>query len=329
MNGPSAEAAGTAAEPRVAVVILNWNGWRDTVTAVQSVRAASGPPPLLLVVDNGSGDDSEAHLRAWDPGLHIVQTGANLGWSGGNNCGIRAAQAAGCEQVLLLNSDTRLHPDALGLLVQALQSHPQAACAGALVVDASDIDRVEFGGARIDPRTAMPVHLHGRRAALHLPAQPVACATVKGCAMLLSATGLARVGLLTEDYFLNYDETDWCCRARALGLDCLLVPQAVVEHRGAVSFGGTSGPLYRYFITRNRLLFARRHLGLRGRIYAWRGALWELRQALAGTATGLSRQARAGARMRVAAAVLLAVLDHLRRRWGDCPAVVRRWNAKR
>jgi GT2 family glycosyltransferase len=174
----------------------------------------------------------------------------------------------------------------------------------------------------------MPVPLHGRRATIEVPTQPLACAMVKGCAMLLGPTGLARVGLLTEDYFLNFDDTDWCFRARALGLDCLLVPQAVVEHRGAVSFGGTGGPLYRYFVTRNGLLFARRHLGLRGRFYAWRGVFWELRQALAGTATGVPAQARTGQRARVATAVLWAALDSLRRRTGDCPAAVRRWNAE-
>jgi GT2 family glycosyltransferase len=313
----------------VAVVILNWNTWRDTISAVQSVRASRGPAPHVVVVDNGSGDGSEGQLRAWDPGLHIVQTGANLGWSGGNNRGILAAQAAGCNQVLLLNSDARLRPDTLEVLLRALQDHPEAACAGALVVDASDTDRIEFGGARINPRTEMPRPLHGRRAAIELPVQPVACAMVKGCAMLLGAAGLARVGLLAEDYFLNFDDTDWCFRARALGLDCLLVPQAVVEHQGAVSFGGTGGPLYRYFVTRNALLFARRHLGLRGRFYAWRGVFWELRQALAGTATGVPPEAGAGQRARVATAVLWAALDGLRRHTGDCPAMVRRWNAAR
>ena len=308
--------------PLIGIVILNWNGWRDTLEAIASTRRLTHPRFRVYVVDNASTDGSEARLRAHAHanalGLTVIQSGANLGWSGGNNMGIRAAQSDGCAHVLLLNNDATLRPDALARLAAAADTLPDAAALGALIVSADDPEHVEFGGAWIDPRTHLPLQAHGRLNEMALPASPARMPMVKGCAMLLTATGLARVGALTEDYFLNYDEADWCYRATAAGLGVYLIPDAVVEHKGALSFQGTEGPLYRYFIARNRLLFARRHLDRRGRWHAWRSAFWDFRQAL-GHGGALSRAL-------LAFTILRAVADHAMGRYGDCPPAIRAFN---
>ena len=305
------------------IVVLNWNGWRDTIEAVTAVRASTERDILIYVVDNGSTDGSEAALRAWDPTLTIIQSGGNLGWAGGNNVGIRAALRDGCAEVLLLNNDATPRPNTLKHLREAAQTLPRAAALGAMIVDSRDPGRVEFGGGYIDRRTGMPRQIHGRLETLDIPREPVSIAAVKGCAMLLTSVGLERVGLLTEDYFLNFDETDWCYRARAAGLENYLVAQAVVDHQGAVSFGGTEGPMYGYFIARNRLVFAHRHLDRRGVWFAWRGAFWDFRRALSKTGGR-----GPGARLRHGATILLAVTDYLRGRLGDCPPLVRAWNRR-
>jgi GT2 family glycosyltransferase len=112
-------------------------------------------------------------------------------------------------------------------------------------------------------------------------------------------------------------------RARAAGLVNYFVPTSVVAHKGAVSFSGTRSPLYRYFITRNRLLFARRHLDRRARFFAWRTALWEVRQTL----LGRPEPGRSCARHRLLllASVVLAVRDYCLGRFGECPPAVRRF----
>ena len=310
--------------PRIGIVILNWNGWRDTMEAVGSARALTYVNHRIYVVDNASTDGSEEKLRAWDPTLNVIPSGGNLGWAGGNNAGIRAALRDGCVHVLLLNNDAVLRPDSLTPLAAAAQSLPRAASAGSVIVDWRDPGRVEFGGCFIDPRTHMPRHIHGRLDTLDLPRTPVPMPAVKGCAMLLTGTGLARTGLLTEDYFLNFDEIDWCFRARAAGLEHYLVARSIVGHKGAASFEGTESPLYRYFMTRNRLVFARRHLDRTGRWYAWRGASWDLRQVLAGP-----KPDGPWSRSTLALAVLRAAADYLLGRLGDCPSFIRTWNSRR
>jgi len=299
-------------------VILNWNGWRDTMDAVTSVWALTGPAPRIYVVDNASTDGSEARLRAWAPDLTIIQSGGNLGWAGGNNAGISAARRDGCAHVLLLNNDAMIRPDALTVLAGAAERHPDAASIGALIVSAADPESVEFAGAAMDPRSAMPKPHDIIYSELGLLPDLVPTIAVKGCAMLLTATGLSQVGLLTEDYFLNYDETDWCFRANALGLVHYMALRAVVEHKGAVSFAGFDGPLYRYFITRNRLVFAHRHLSFRGRWFAWRAAFWQLRQPPGPGVTWFQSWW----------VVLMAILDYGRGRLGDCPPRVRVFNRR-
>ena len=311
--------------PLVGVVILNWNGWRDTLEAVASVRRSSDARLRIYIVDNDSSDGSEAELRSREAALTVIQSGANRGWAGGNNVGIRAALAGGCEHVLLLNNDATVRPDAIAALLDAAQALPDAACLGSLIVRMGDPAWVEFGGSFVEASTGLPAQISGRAAELNLPREPQRMVAVKGCSMMLTATGLARVGLLDEDYFLNFDETDWCYRAARVGLASYLVPLSIVEHKGAVSFGGTQGPLYRYFITRNRLVFARRHLGRRARWHAWKSAFWELRQAFS-QARGRAWP-QPGARA-LAQAVLLAVADHLRGRLGDCPQRVRWLNER-
>ena len=319
------EEAGTC--PLVGVVILNWNGWRDTLEAVTSARRSCYGRLRLYVVDNASTDGSESRLRNAGSDVVVLQAGANLGWAGGNNVGIRRAISEGCKHVLLLNNDARLQPESIGALVGAAETLADVACLGSLIVRWGDPGWVEFGGSFVEERTGLPSQIHGHASVLDLAEAPRRVVAVKGCSMLLTGLGLARVGLLSEDYFLNYDETDWCYRAARAGLGSWLVPLSIVEHKGAVSFGGTEGPLYRYFTTRNRLVFARRHLGLRGRWHAWKSAFWDLRQALFAPRPAGIEKSRSPGRVAMAWVVLIASADHCRSRLGDCPAFVRKLNA--
>jgi GT2 family glycosyltransferase len=311
-------------DKKVGIVVLNWNSWRETMECIESVQKLEYANWLLYIVDNASSDDSERRLRAWGPTLRIIQSGGNLGWAGGNNVGIRAARADGCGHVYLLNNDATVQTQTLTLLVETTK-FPGAAAIGSLVVAKADPQWVEFGGCHVDPRTHFPRQVHCTMDQMDRTSGPQPIIAVKGCSMLLTDTALDRVGLLHEDYFLNFDETDWCYRANALGMSNYFVPAAVVAHEGAVSFQGTTGPLYQYFATRNRLLFAHRHLDRRGRRFAWRAALWDLRSAL--RPTELPRLSPRRRRM-LAWSIWLGVRDYSLGRYGDCPPLVRDLNRR-
>ena len=301
--------------PKVGIVVLNWNGWRDTIACIESIRRLDYANYRIYVVDNASADGSEKHLRDWDATLNIIQSGANLGWAGGCNVGLRAALADACDFFFLVNNDATVRPDCLTALVAAA-AQPKAAALGSLVLSADDTDHAEFAGCVVDPRTEHPRQIHGPLAAVLRDARIVPVVAVKGCAMLLTRAALEKIGLFEEDFFLNFDETDWCYRATQAGMVNYFVPTSVILHQGAVSFQGTENPLYAYFITRNRLLFARRQLGRTGRYYAWRTVIWEARQALFGQASLPQRVLMLRAHGR-------AVWDYVRGRFGDCPDSIR------
>ena len=315
--------AAVPADPKIGIVVLNWNGWRDTIRCLASLAGLNQGNHAIYVVDNASTDGSESHLRAWRPTLRILQSGANLGWSGGNNVGIRAALAEGCEHIYLLNNDATVRPDTLSRLVEAT-GLPRAGALGSLILSADDPSEAEFTGTVVDAANHFPRQLEGP--ASQVDPSPVATIAVKGCSMLLTGAALRRVGLLAEEYFVNFDETDWCYRAAAAGFVNYFIPASAVLHRGAVAFRGTTSPLYRFFTTRNRLLFAHRHLDRVGRRFAWRTALWEIKQALLLTQPAGRNSLRH--RMLLLVAAVLGPACYCLGRLGDCPTLVR-WVQRR
>ena len=135
--------------PAVVIVLLNWNGWRDTHACLGSLAGLDYPNYEVVVVDNASTDGSEAELRKRHPKLTLLQSGANLGFAGGNNVGLRSALAHGAEYVWLLNNDTLVEPDALSELVGKMQREPDLGLCGSTLLYESQRGTVQaLGGAR-------------------------------------------------------------------------------------------------------------------------------------------------------------------------------------
>lgn len=308
------------AEPLIGIVIVNWNNWDETRECLDSIARSRHRHYRTYIVDNASTDNSGKTHIVFDDRTILIQSDSNRGWSGGNNLGIRAALDDGCDYVYLLNADAMVAPDTLSALAAAGANLPDAAVLGSLVVSQADPEWLEFAGTTIDAGNGHPVQTSCRRRDAKFASAVFATPAVKGCSFLMTRQGIARVGLLNEDYFLNYDETDWCFAALAAGMGVYCVANTFVLHKGATSMGGTTTPIYRYFTTRNRLLFAARRLDGKARAFAWRCALWEIKNALLG-----GREATLSARQRfwLLASVLLAIRDYALGRLGDCPAYVR------
>lgn len=257
--------------PYIIIVILNWNGRDDTLGCLASVSSLVYPNFDIAVVDNGSTDDSVDAIRKQCPGIVILQTGANLGYSGGNNFGIKWALDNQAEYVLLLNNDTTVDPALVNAFVEAAQRHPQAGALTARIYFHGEPDRLWYAGAQWLPDRSRFTHVGwGKRDDEGDFSTEGATDYASGCAFFVSAARWREIGLLDDNFFLIFEETDWCYRARKLGYPSIYVPSAKVWHKVSVSFGGAESPLAQYFMTRNRLLWARRHLGTRARYRLWR-----------------------------------------------------------
>lgn len=247
---------------RCAVVILNWNGLADTLECVRSCLALEQPVPSILVVDNDSSDGSPEALRAAFAGnesVTVLDSGANLGFAGGNNVGIRHALEQGAEYVWLLNNDTVVDPAALCALVRAAESDPAVGVWGSKIYYHDRPDVIWYAGAWIDPLIGWTHHLGQGEPDAGQYDGVRRTGYVTGCSLLVSKTVIDAIGLMDERYFLYWEEVDWCYRARERGWECAVEPASRLWHKVSASASSNRRLQVRYEM-RNRLIFHRRHL---------------------------------------------------------------------
>jgi GT2 family glycosyltransferase len=221
-------------------------------------------------VDNASSDGSVDAVRAAYPQMTLIETGANLGFTGGNNIGIERALKQGADYVLLLNNDTVTAPDMLDLMVNAMEANPSAGVSGPMIYYYDAPDTIWSAGGSIDwPRgTTSMIGLneddHGQYGDAPRPVD-----FVTGCALLARRDVWERAGLLDDRFFMYYEETEWCVRAARAGYGIIHVPGAMLWHKISIEARAASPRTY-YYMTRNRLLFLRRsRAGLRTWLYTW------------------------------------------------------------
>ena len=239
--------------PPVVVVILNWNGAADTVACLESLSHQTSRDLHILVVDNGSEDDSTDRVKGWSSdhnlAVELIENGANLGFAAGSNVGIRRALAAGAEQVLLLNNDTVLAPDAIEILTRFLDQHPDyAAVTGQIRYASRPViwncggDLTWFGSRR---------YLYGEQPVEKVPQTGWRRITfVTGCAALIRASVFREHGLLTERFFFGEEDYELSQRLRRAQLRIACCFDAVIHHKVGSSIDRAAPPaaLGRYYI---------------------------------------------------------------------------------
>ena len=245
--------------PAVVALILNWNGRADTLVCLESLRHQTYPALIPLVVDNGSDDGSVAAIRAAFPAVHILETGANLGFCAGNNVGLEWALAHGADHVLLLNNDTWFDPTMTSELVAAASADVGIGLAGPKIYQATPLNVLWSAGGDVTfwgNVTAM----RGFGQADHGQYDTAADVDyLPGCGILACRQLLETVGLLDPIYFAYYEDADWAMRARLAGWKVRYVPSARMWHKGGASTGGFYNPREKYLSGVNVVRFMRRY----------------------------------------------------------------------
>jgi GT2 family glycosyltransferase len=259
------------------VVVLNWNGGADTVACLESLSLQTAADVRIVVVDNGSQDDSVARITGWASGhdiaLEMIENGANLGFAAGANVGIRHALAAGADYVLLLNNDTLLAPDVVEIVTRFLDEHPDyAAVTGQIryadrpVIWNCGGDLTWFGSRK---------YLYGEQPVETVPQTGWRRITfITGCAALIRGSVLREHGLLTERFFFGEEDYDFSRRLQRAHLPIACCLDAVIRHRVGSSIDRAAPPvaLGRYYIYYlNRFIDMRDHYP-RPVWWAWRWA---------------------------------------------------------
>ncbi|MBI3243382.1 MAG: glycosyltransferase family 2 protein [Chloroflexi bacterium] len=241
--------------PRVAIIILNWNGLKDTLACLESLTRLDYPSFELAVVDNGSTDDSVARIGAAHPAVVLIEIGENLGYVGGNNAGLKHAQTIAADYALLLNNDTEVDPGFLKALVDVAESDPKVGIVGPMIYYYDQPDVIWSAGGAIDWSKGLTWMMGlNEREQGQFGTQPRPVSFVTGCALLIKMPIVEQVGLLDDRFFAYYEETEWCVRVTRAGYKILHVPSAKLWHKIS-PVARAASPTVHYYMTRNRLLF--------------------------------------------------------------------------
>ncbi|MCE9529634.1 MAG: glycosyltransferase family 2 protein [Planctomycetes bacterium] len=243
---------------RIAIIVLNFNGWDDTRLCLRSLADLNTPATIVLV-DNASTDDRLAEFRQEFPRIHTLRNAVNGGWAGGNNTGIRYALDRGADWLLLLNNDTTVAPQLIDSLLAAARAHPTFGILGPVIAFMDEPDTVMTDGCNFN-HPAREGFFQRQPVELTEPPALAEVEIVNGCAMMLSANVPRTIGLIDERFFLIHEESDYCLRARAAGFRCGVVGSTLVWHKGSSSFKRSGRKMQRYYDARNLFLLLDKHV---------------------------------------------------------------------
>lgn len=262
---------------KVTVILLNWNGWKDTIVCLESLMRSTYTDYEVVVCDNASTDDSLTHIKNWADGLlspgenlHeklqglispvlekpltyleldrntaengsaftpqgvrlvFIPTGANAGYAGGNNVGIRYALRQKAEYIWLLNNDTLVPAGTLGNLVHMLDREPRLGLVGSVIHLAAQPERWQtYGGGRLTPLAGTD----------RFVLTPGPIDYVSGTSLFIRRSVIEQIGLLDEGFFFYWEDTDFSTRAKKKGWLIDTAANAIVYHKFSASVGGQS-----------------------------------------------------------------------------------------
>jgi len=263
--------------PSVLVVILNWNGWEETLAAVDFVLRLDYLNLRVLVIDNGSTDGSIAHLRTvHDDRVELLKLPENRGYTGGCNEGFKRALAAGTDYVWLLNNDAVVEDKGtLSSLVALAESDPKIGLVSPRIAELGEEGRLAYCGGvfSVDPFIWEATHDpdEARRWAREYPNAGLAW----GTAMLVKASVIREIGMLDERFFAYREDDDYSCRSSLAGYRNLVDESSIIRHpnKSAEPNPFAMKPYWWYYMTRNECLLWRKHLGMIRALRPLRGPL--------------------------------------------------------
>jgi len=249
-------------DKKVFIVILNWNGLDDTRECILSLKKNTYANYEIVVVDNGSADSSPHALKKEFPDIEIIENKINAGFAGGNNIGIEYSLGKGADYILLLNNDTTVENDFLTELVKRGESDEKIGLLESKICFYDEPNKIWFAGGKIDWLKVSGRHigLNELDSGKYDKIEEVDYLT--GCCLLIKKSVIEKIGKLSEDYFLYYEDTDFCLRAKNAGFKCVYVPASKMYHKVSRSTKPGS-PSYIYYHTRNGLYLSKKNAGIR------------------------------------------------------------------
>ena len=246
-------------DKKVYIILLNYNGWKDTVECVKSLAVIKGTDTHIVVVDNCSTDDSVERLKTeLADEVTLLLADENNGFSAGNNIGIRYALKNQADYVLLLNNDTVTDQDFLTPLVEFASRTPDCGCISSRIYYYYEKNKIWYDGGAFHPYNCRAEHYRFDEDGSTVTGIHEAT-FISGCCMLIPATVIRKIGLMDERYFLYVEDTEYSLRIQKAGYKLYWDADHHFYHKVSASTGNKS-KLSQYYEIRNRYLIAEQYL---------------------------------------------------------------------
>jgi len=263
-------------EPYIAIIIVNWNSYSVTKPCLESLDTVVYNNLKVILVDNGSSDNSGQRLKEEHSGIVLIENQENLGFTGGNNAGIEYALSQDYDAIMLLNNDTIVTPGFVTPLIQGLFSNEKIGAIQPKILYNYDRDIIWNAGGVFKTKTCTPKTIgEGERDKGQFN-EPGSTEWITGCCFLVKSKVVENIGLLDQKFFIYYEDLDWSLKIRNHGFDLSYEPSSIIYHEAGMSDQnrdkhgeGNVSPFSRYQEMRNHIYIVKRYANGINVLSAW------------------------------------------------------------
>lgn len=270
----------------VFVSVISFNNTKATLECLESLEKIKRNDFKLnvIVIDNSTDEKFSTNKKYNNFELEILKSETNLGFSGGQNLGIKYALKKNADFIVILNNDTVVDENLINNLLNSFKGNTGIVCPKIYFAKGFEFHKdrykdnekgkvIWYAGGIMDFKNVIGKHRGVDQVDKGQFDQEIETDYATGCCMMIKSEVFQKVGYLDDKYFLYYEDADFSMRARQLGFKILFVPKAFMWHKNAVSAGGSGSPLQDYYTTRNRMLFGFTYTSVRTKLALVRESL--------------------------------------------------------
>lgn len=249
---------------KVAIILVNYNGSKDTLECIESLEKINYKNTQILVIDNYSAITDYEYLKdeieKKYKDVYFIRLESNLGFAGGNNVGIKyAIEELKSDYVLLLNNDTLVDEDFLNLLVDKAEDSKNIGITTSKIFYYPEKNKIWYAGGKINWIKFTSIHFGEKQYDDNKYDKDLEVDFISGCVMLIKKSVIEEVGYLPEEYFMYYEDFDYCIKVREKGFKLFYVSKSKVYHKISASTGGEESAFSLEYGTRNRKLLLKKY----------------------------------------------------------------------
>lgn len=246
----------------LAIILLNYNNVDDTLECVKSIEKNYSNECTIVVVDNKSTDNSKELLIKNKDRYKLILNDVNNGFAHGNNIGIQWALSEGFEYVMLLNNDTLVTKESIEKMMKSIKDNKNIGIVSPRIMYYPDKESIWFDGGKINWLKFIVEHKNMNKNIKDIQESnenEEVVDFITGCCMLIRSDVINSVGYLPEEYFMYYEDVDYCIKIKDAGYDLLSIKDSIIYHKVSSSSGGEDSPFSIKWGTRNRIIFMNKY----------------------------------------------------------------------